>query len=288
MSFLRIGVVCAVRDEMGRILLSRRGDLDVWNLPTGRLDSGELLADAAVREVREETGIECEINRPVGLYFLKGRSRLNVLYEARQTGGTLRQETSETTANRYFDPEDLPSQLFGDFMVHDVLSGESHQFVLETSPEKLREIRLKLAWRWVKNLLSGHPEPRWHRFEVNAAVIMQDESMQRVMTVPIGGEQWVPRIPLDGKQAPWNSVSDLFHKQCRWDEMNLRWTGIVQTPSIDRVVFVFRSVIPNSRFCSELRWTYLSDPTLLALDHSYIASVMNTDQEVWTRVHHES
>jgi len=287
MSFLRIGVACAVRDEVGRILLSRRGDLDVWNLPTGRLDSGELLTDAAVREVREETGLACEILRPVGLYFLQGQSRLNVLYEARQTGGTLQQETAETTANRYFQPEALPSRLFGDFMVRDVLSGGTHQFVLETPPEKLREIRQKLAWRWVKNLLRGHIEPRWHQFEVNAAVIIQDESLQRVLTVPIGGDQWLPRIQMNGEKSPWNQASDLLCDQCRWDELDLKWSGVVQTPSIDRIVFVFRSVIPASWFCSELRWTYLGDPTLLTLDHNYIATAKDTGNEVWSRVHYE-
>ncbi len=60
---VRWSVPCAgavVRDESGRILLIRRGQAPsrgLWSLPGGRVDAGEVWAAAAVREVREETGI---------------------------------------------------------------------------------------------------------------------------------------------------------------------------------------------------------------------------------------
>jgi 8-oxo-dGTP pyrophosphatase MutT (NUDIX family) len=52
-----------VFDDEGRILLIRARDLrnrPVWTLPKGTLNPGETSADAAVREVREETGWRCE------------------------------------------------------------------------------------------------------------------------------------------------------------------------------------------------------------------------------------
>lgn len=55
-----------VVDEAGRILLIRARDLrnqPVWTLPKGALNPGESSADAAVREVREETGWRCEVVR---------------------------------------------------------------------------------------------------------------------------------------------------------------------------------------------------------------------------------
>ena len=55
-----------VVDEGGRILLIRARDLrnqPVWTLPKGALNPGESSADAAVREVREETGWRCEVVR---------------------------------------------------------------------------------------------------------------------------------------------------------------------------------------------------------------------------------
>jgi ADP-ribose pyrophosphatase YjhB (NUDIX family) len=55
-----------VLDEQGRVLLIRTRDLrdrEVWTLPKGALAPGETSADAALREVREETGYRCELVR---------------------------------------------------------------------------------------------------------------------------------------------------------------------------------------------------------------------------------
>lgn len=55
-----------VVDQEGRVLLIRARDLrnrPVWTLPKGTLIAGETSADAALREVREETGWRCEVLR---------------------------------------------------------------------------------------------------------------------------------------------------------------------------------------------------------------------------------
>jgi 8-oxo-dGTP pyrophosphatase MutT (NUDIX family) len=57
-----------VVDAEGRVLLIRARDLrerPVWTLPKGTLAPGETSADAALREVQEETGWRCEIIRPL-------------------------------------------------------------------------------------------------------------------------------------------------------------------------------------------------------------------------------
>jgi mutator protein MutT len=60
-------VECAgavVRDEAGRLLLVRRGRepaAGLWSLPGGRVEPGETAAEAAAREVKEETGLAVEI-----------------------------------------------------------------------------------------------------------------------------------------------------------------------------------------------------------------------------------
>ncbi|MEU5950370.1 NUDIX domain-containing protein [Micromonospora sp. NPDC047465] len=49
---------CAVVvDDSGRVLLGRRVDTGRWSLPAGAIDPGEQPADAVVREVYEETGV---------------------------------------------------------------------------------------------------------------------------------------------------------------------------------------------------------------------------------------
>ncbi|WP_028059252.1 NUDIX hydrolase [Candidatus Solirubrobacter pratensis] len=67
-----------VRRE-GRIAVVHRPRYDDWSLPKGKLDPGETWAEAALREVREETGLECELGEELSstsYHDRKGRSKL--------------------------------------------------------------------------------------------------------------------------------------------------------------------------------------------------------------------
>lgn len=70
---LAMGAACTIFDELGRILLVRHtyGRLN-WELPGGRSEAGEAPADTAVREVREETGLDVELERLTGAYYETG------------------------------------------------------------------------------------------------------------------------------------------------------------------------------------------------------------------------
>ncbi|UKD53648.1 NUDIX domain-containing protein [Amycolatopsis sp. FU40] len=65
---IAVAVSAFIQDDEDRILMIRRTDNDLYAIPGGQLELGETLAQAAVREVREETGIECEITDVIGLY----------------------------------------------------------------------------------------------------------------------------------------------------------------------------------------------------------------------------
>jgi 8-oxo-dGTP pyrophosphatase MutT (NUDIX family) len=71
-----------VVDEQGLVLLIRARDLrdrPVWTLPKGALDPGETSADAALREVREETGYRCEVVRelePITYWYQRDGRRV--------------------------------------------------------------------------------------------------------------------------------------------------------------------------------------------------------------------
>lgn len=54
-----VGVSVLIQEEAGRVLLQHRGDDGLWGTPGGGLDPGEGFLEAARRELREETGLEC-------------------------------------------------------------------------------------------------------------------------------------------------------------------------------------------------------------------------------------
>jgi 8-oxo-dGTP pyrophosphatase MutT (NUDIX family) len=114
---LQVGASALILDEAGeRVLLTRRTDNGRWCLPGGRTDPGESLAETCVREVREETGLEVEVVRLVGLYsspdvvveYADGNRRQIVAahFLVRVVGGTLGL-SDETTEAVYFSRTEL-------------------------------------------------------------------------------------------------------------------------------------------------------------------------------------
>ena len=108
-----LGVTVAIIQE-SQVLLTQRKDFPAWCLPGGGVDDGESLAQAAVREAREETGLQVVLTRLVGTYsrpnWLDGGAH-EILFAARPVGGTLQIETDETLDARYCTLDELPSTL---------------------------------------------------------------------------------------------------------------------------------------------------------------------------------
>ena len=57
-----------VSDGQGRIALVKRKDNELWALPGGGMELGESIEQGAVREVKEETGLDVEVDGLVGVY----------------------------------------------------------------------------------------------------------------------------------------------------------------------------------------------------------------------------
>ncbi|MFD3804956.1 NUDIX domain-containing protein [Streptomyces sp. NPDC058619] len=111
-----VAASAVVTDSEGRILLQRRTDNDLWALPGGGMDLGDSLPGTAVREVKEETGLDVEITGLVGTYtdprhvieYSDGevRRQFNVCFTARVTGGEL-SLSDESTELRFVAPADF-------------------------------------------------------------------------------------------------------------------------------------------------------------------------------------
>ncbi|MFI6456755.1 NUDIX hydrolase [Streptosporangium amethystogenes] len=113
---LVVGVSAVVVDDRGRILMQRRTDNGLWALPGGGMDLTESVPQAAVREVKEETGYDVEVTGMVGLYtdarhiiaYSDGevRRQFNVCLTARVVGGALA-VSDESTDVRWVDREEI-------------------------------------------------------------------------------------------------------------------------------------------------------------------------------------
>ncbi|WUS97917.1 NUDIX domain-containing protein [Streptomyces sp. NBC_00708] len=113
---LVVAASAVVTDAGGRILLQRRSDNGLWALPGGGMDRGDSLPGTAVREVKEETGLDVEITGLVGTYtdprhviaYSDGevRRQFNVCFTARVTGGRLAL-SDESTELRFVPPEEI-------------------------------------------------------------------------------------------------------------------------------------------------------------------------------------
>lgn len=111
------GANAAALDDDGRILLQRRSDDGLWALPAGALDAGETLAHTAIRETREETGLEVEPFKLLAVYagyevtFPHGDRVFPVahMFACRVVGGELRADGRESLEVGFFSMDDLPS-----------------------------------------------------------------------------------------------------------------------------------------------------------------------------------
>jgi ADP-ribose pyrophosphatase YjhB (NUDIX family) len=109
--------VIVVNDD-GMILLIRRTDNGNLALPGGGMDLGETITHAAVREVKEETGLDVEITGLVGIYSNphhlieytsdgEVRQEFSIVFTARPTGGQLT-TSDEASEVIWADPDDVP------------------------------------------------------------------------------------------------------------------------------------------------------------------------------------
>ncbi len=143
MSNLAVNV--AVLHE-GKILLTKREDFETWILPSGGVEAGESFAQAAIRETKEETGLDVELTRLVGIYSRVGNVSPGymILFAAKPIGGEIKCQPGETIEVKWFAFDQIPSPLSAGHArrIKDAIEGASGIAVLQeikspTWPEKI-------------------------------------------------------------------------------------------------------------------------------------------------------
>jgi ADP-ribose pyrophosphatase YjhB (NUDIX family) len=119
----------------GKILLTQREDFETWILPSGGVEEGESLAQAARRETKEETGLDVKLTRLVGVYSRLGSwsPGYMVLFAAKPIGGELKCQPGETIAVDWFAFNELPAPLSLGHKrrIKDAIAGASGVVVLQ-------------------------------------------------------------------------------------------------------------------------------------------------------------
>ncbi|MCY8031629.1 NUDIX hydrolase [Bacillus inaquosorum] len=102
------GAFVIVLNENQQILLVKRKDVPLWDLPGGRVDPEETAEAAAVREVLEETGYTAALSAKIGVYQRPKFQDEQHVFAGNITGGRAIANGMETAGLKWFSPQRLP------------------------------------------------------------------------------------------------------------------------------------------------------------------------------------
>lgn len=201
-----VTIIC--RDEEGRILLARHHDYGQWALPGGTIDPDETPADAAVREMWEETGLLVEPVRVAGVYggpafcvtYPNGDqiASVDTVFDCRVIGGALVADGEEVSELHYFTPAEvaqlaLPSWV--EVVYADLVRYESHTcFQAPTWAPPADGLRkggiseyVRSLRHWVGHDLLLMPAAGALVFDQQGHVLLQQRIDNRQWSAPVGG-----------------------------------------------------------------------------------------------------
>ena len=106
----KVAVGTIITDERGRIVLVKRAiepGYGKWVFPGGFIDRGETVENAALREAREECGLDVRLGRLVNIYSYPGVAVIIIAFAATVVGGLLACDDEGLEA-QLFEPHDIP------------------------------------------------------------------------------------------------------------------------------------------------------------------------------------
>jgi 8-oxo-dGTP diphosphatase len=107
----RAAVAALIFDEQGRILLFKHTYRKFeWGIPAGGLEHREQPADAIIREFREETGIQIEIERLLTVVSAREDHHISMVYLCKIVSGEFK-ESLEISEIKYFSVDEMPAMM---------------------------------------------------------------------------------------------------------------------------------------------------------------------------------
>lgn len=114
------GVAIIIFNDKNQVLLQKRADVGLWGIPSGHVEPGETVTNAAIREIFEETGLHIEVVRLIGVYsdpksqvfkYPDGRVThfVTCCFEAKVIGGEICCDSPETLELKFFSTDMIPS-----------------------------------------------------------------------------------------------------------------------------------------------------------------------------------
>ncbi len=218
---LMLGADCVVRNG-NDILLLKREDFRVWTIPGGGTEAGESPAETAIRETREETGVEIAIDDLVGVYTYARADGLLFLYTGHPTGGAPHTSVESVDVG-YFPPEAIPDRIFSIHRqrLRDGLSGTRGVFRRQMMPTWARVLLPPLLRaRKVRNWLQGRPEvPPTRHTVIVQGVWSHDESAPPVEIAPRFGQPVWETLRIQAESASGRQVQvERVIDACRADD----------------------------------------------------------------------
>jgi len=169
-------------DHQGRALLIRRGvapGLGQWGLPAGYAEAGETPEQTAIRETREEAGVEVGLDDLLGIYAFSGEalpSGVLILYAAHIESGRPH-PGDDATEVRFFAPAELP----------DDIAFDSHR-------------RALAQWARARAIVCGPATPEQASVVARLAAD-QDLAWDWPSTAPAEGREWSLLVATDGNDV---------------------------------------------------------------------------------------
>ncbi|UOE96384.1 NUDIX domain-containing protein [Alkalihalobacillus sp. LMS39] len=119
---VKAAVAVIIFNEQKQVLLQKRKDVGLWGIPSGHIEIGETVEQAAIREVKEETNVDITIKKLIGVYSDPDSQRfeypsgevvhfITSCFLAEISGGHLCCNEEESLEIKFFDVDDLPNNL---------------------------------------------------------------------------------------------------------------------------------------------------------------------------------